>query len=397
MLKALSQKASHAPSLNTLDGKSTGVVSLSVPTPDPGAHDEGEDLSSDAAAMLTEEDFFTLLESEISKVQDFTHRQVTVVREELSKAMKKVSASLNDAELKNEILKQADTAGQHFLRVEKFANLNYKAVYKILKKHDKMLPRSPPCRQFYMSRLHSRRQSWMRGDYSDVLVNLSRLFGELRGDQEGVKDTGEKQNFVRSTKKYWVRVEDVSEVKYAILQHLPVFLQENMKGESDSQLVNSVYLDNAQLELYHGRLDKTPGAIALRIRWYGQGEPKLCFVERKTHFDAWTGNVSVKERFTVKEPEVIPMLHGEYDVEATAKKLKASGKSDEAVSDWKTLASQCTQAISSKQLVPTMRTQYMRTAYQVFQSSFPSPSLVRSELCIAELWLPVLFACADSL
>jgi SPX domain protein involved in polyphosphate accumulation len=53
------------------------------------------------------------------------------------------------------------------------------------------------------------------------------------------------------------------------------------------------------LELYHGRLDKSPGAIALRLRWYGNGEPKLVFVERKTHNDKWTGEVSVKERFVV--------------------------------------------------------------------------------------------------
>ena len=62
---------------------------------------------------------------------------------------------------------------------------------------------------------------------------------------------------------------------------------------------NSVYLDNDQLELYHGRLDKTPGAIALRLRWYGAGDPQLVFCERKTHREKWTGEVSVKERFTV--------------------------------------------------------------------------------------------------
>jgi SPX domain protein involved in polyphosphate accumulation len=49
----------------------------------------------------------------------------------------------------------------------------------------------------------------------------------------------------------------------------------------DSQLVNSVYLDSPALELYHGRLNKTPGAVALRLRWYGTGEPTLVFVERK--------------------------------------------------------------------------------------------------------------------
>ena len=35
----------------------------------------------------------------------------------------------------------------------------------------------------------------------------------------------------------------------------------------DSQLTNSTYFDNSSLELYHGRLDKRPNAIAVRFRW----------------------------------------------------------------------------------------------------------------------------------
>jgi SPX domain protein involved in polyphosphate accumulation len=65
---------------------------------------------------------------------------------------------------------------------------------------------------------------------------------------------------VRSTTKYWVKDEDISRVKYIVLQHLPVFLQRDANDATDSQLINSVYLDNATLELYKGRLDKTPGA-----------------------------------------------------------------------------------------------------------------------------------------
>ena len=38
------------------------------------------------------------------------------------------------------------------------------------------------------------------------------------------------------------------------------------EDQQDSQLVNSVYLDNSSMELYHGRLDKRPNAIAVRIR-----------------------------------------------------------------------------------------------------------------------------------
>lgn len=38
-----------------------------------------------------------------------------------------------------------------------------------------------------------------------------------------------KQGFVRSTTKYWVRAEDVSNVKYHVLQHLPVFQHDKEK------------------------------------------------------------------------------------------------------------------------------------------------------------------------
>jgi SPX domain protein involved in polyphosphate accumulation len=51
-------------------------------------------------------------------------------------------------------------------------------------------------------------------------------------------------------------------------------------------------------------LDKSPGAVALRLRWYGTGEPTLVFVERKTHRDSWTGDESVKERFNIKPEDV---------------------------------------------------------------------------------------------
>ena len=57
---------------------------------------------------------------------------------------------------------------------------------------------------------------------------------------------------MRTTTKYWVKTEDVSRVKYHVLQHLPVFLQPGSVQGSDSQLTNSVYLDNGRMELYKG-------------------------------------------------------------------------------------------------------------------------------------------------
>ena len=42
----------------------------------------------------------------------------------------------------------------------------------------------------------------------------------------------------------------------------------------------------------------------LERSWYGPGEPRLCFIERKTHRESWKGEKSVKERFTLPEPKV---------------------------------------------------------------------------------------------
>lgn len=43
-------------------------------------------------------------------------------------------------------------------------------------------------------------------------------------------------------------------------------LQTEDEDGPDNQLINSVYLDNSSMELYHGRLDKKPNALAIRIR-----------------------------------------------------------------------------------------------------------------------------------
>jgi hypothetical protein len=161
-----------------------------------------------------------------------------------------------------------------------------------------------------------------------------------------------------------VHTEDISAVKYLILQHLPVLLQDTMEGHTDSQATTSIYVDNYALELYRGRLEKSPGAIAIRFRWYGS-EPGLVFVERKTHRESWTGQLSVKERFAIREDQVLPLLHGRFDVEAEIAKLRSKGKSEADIADWRTLATEIIQAINSKQLVPTMRTAYMRTAFQI--------------------------------
>ena len=77
-------------------------------------------------------------------------------------------------------------------------NLNFTGFHKILKKHDKCLPN--PCKAFYISRLHD--QNWVRGDYSDVIVILSRVYSAIRGDEAVKEKESEKQVKERRAHKY---------------------------------------------------------------------------------------------------------------------------------------------------------------------------------------------------
>lgn len=341
-------------------------MSLSIPAQ---TNSRGQAATFDGA---TEETFLKALDAEMAKVEKFTLQKVTDLRDKIQTLEQNIKASNgnNNTQSKDPLAKdmdqlmvQAEDIAEDFLRLEKFVNINFMGIHKILKKHDKHLPNNP-CKAFYVNRMHA--QAWVRGDYSDLVVQLSHIYSSLRKD-DAVQAPGDEanQSFLRSTTKYWVKTEDVSRVKYAVLKHLPLFLQTTSTGESDSQFTNSVYLDNDSLELYHGRLDKTPGAIALRLRWYGVGDPDLIFVERKTHNDKWSGGVSVKERFVIKDHEVEQVLNNTYPIEQKRKEMLAKGKSQKDVDEWENLVREITQVCASKQLVPTCRTQCMRTAFQI--------------------------------
>uniref|UniRef100_A0A7S2WKV1 SPX domain-containing protein n=1 Tax=Rhizochromulina marina TaxID=1034831 RepID=A0A7S2WKV1_9STRA len=343
------------------------------------AEDEGstDGISSD----ITQDDFFQVLETEMTKVASFTQHQVRDIRKAVANVDSSVSEHTTSKDLPLGMKEQLDAIGEHFLRLEKFVNLNFTGFRKILKKHDKNLPN--PATAFYMGRLHQ--QAWVRGDYSDIIVNLSRLHSILRGDNHLEAQQSATQDFLRKTTKYWIRKEFVTAVKYIVSQRLPVYLFGTSSEQpvmTDAQLVNSVYLDNSQLELYHGRLDKTPGAIAIRLRWYGTGEPELVFVERKTHRDSWTGDVSVKERFIIKPKEVPLLLNGRFPVEIKIQEMRKKGTyTEQEIEDWLSLVTEVTQAINSKQLVPTMRSQYMRTAFQIANDATVRVSL-DTNLCM---------------
>lgn len=141
----------------------------------------------------------------------------------------------------------------------------------------------------------------------------------------------------------------------------------NKEFEAKDSAISSIYYDNPETwELYTGRLKKTEGAEAIRLRWYGGMETETIFVERKTHREDWTGEKSVKARFSLKEKNVNAFLSGKMKVESIFEKARKEGKkSEKEISDLEQLAREIQYRVITRRLVPVTRSFYNRTAFQL--------------------------------
>ena len=125
-----------------------------------------------------------------------------------------------------------------------------------------------------------------------------------------------------------------------------------------------------------GRLKKTEGAEAIRLRWYGGMDSDEIFVERKTHREDWTGEKSVKQRFSLKEKHVNAFLEGRMTTGAIFEKLRKEGKkSEKEIADLEQLAKEIQYRVITRKLVPVTRSFYNRTAFQL-----PADARVRISL-----------------
>lgn len=250
----------------------------------------------------------------------------------------------------------------------KFTQLNYTGFQKIIKKHDKQTHWH--LKPVFGARLNAR--PFFRDDYDGTVVNLSKLYDQVRtrgNPTKGDSAAGEKQqNFVRQTTKYWVHPDNITELKLIILKHLPVLVFNPSKEfEKKDSAISSIYYDNPETwELYQGRLKKTEGAEAIRLRWYGGMDVDTIFVERKTHREDWTGEKSVKARFSTKEKNINAYLRGDMSTEQIFEKSRREGKkSEKEINDLEALAKEIQFRAIDRKLVPVCRSFYNRTAFQL--------------------------------
>ncbi|KIJ51444.1 hypothetical protein M422DRAFT_26858 [Sphaerobolus stellatus SS14] len=249
-----------------------------------------------------------------------------------------------------------------------YTKLCFTGFIKIVKKHDKQtgLSLRPTFVHDFLEKRPFYRYNW-----DSLIVKLSRLYDLVRTRGHPVSGDssagGSQSAFVRQTTKYWVHPDNLVALKLAILRHLPVLVfDRNKEFEPKDAAITSIYFDNEDLELYLGRLEKTEGAEAIRLRWYGDMNQKQIFVERKTHREDWTGEKSVKARFPIKEDKVNAFLRGEYTMDEEFQALVAKGKkSQQEVDSMIQLANEVQYAVLQRKLKPVVRTFYDRTAFQL--------------------------------
>jgi SPX domain protein involved in polyphosphate accumulation len=133
-------------------------------------------------------------------------------------------------------------------------------LYKILKKHDKRTKMKVA--NWILVRLE--KESFWTPKFDDLIVGLSDAYAELRSMTRKAQRSSsfmqeDVEQFERKTEKYFVLPENIMEVKTTIMKHLPVDIfgrkkedastdksdyLESLKGLSDSNVINSIYLDN---------------------------------------------------------------------------------------------------------------------------------------------------------
>ena len=241
-----------------------------------------------------------------------------------------------------------------------YAQVNYTAVIKLVKKHDRHVPYH--IRPLFMIRL--KQCPFWKQDYEALLLRLSDLFLLIRSEvlPTAALSTSYAQpateTFLRKSTKYFVSLDNVLELKTFILRHLPVLVYDNATRKSNHGInppITSIYLENSDLELYNAKVDKEDGAQVLRLRWYGSiKDTKKIYIERKIQQEEDKGEL--KDRFMLKEKYIMDFLDGRKEViQKAANKIRAKSNSSNAEVEaeaFEKLAYELQDVIRTKNLMP---------------------------------------------
>ncbi|XBW37208.1 hypothetical protein QEN19_002788 [Hanseniaspora menglaensis] len=323
----------------------------------------------------SEVEFIENLEANLNKIYEIVKNEYKQIINKLNKFQDISSNKFEDVNLDYDILDlELNNLISSLYDLDKFIRLNYSGFSKILKKHDKLYPKFI-LKPIFEIRLNNKPFFKILENYDYLVIKLSTINENIKNkgnkpsyDKQNSSAGGKQTNFVRQTTKYWVHPDNITQVKLKILKNLPVLVFNPDKEFNKSDMaISSIYFDNEDLDLYYGRLRKDEGAEAHRIRWYGDMQTNTIFVERKTHREDWTGEKSIKARFSTKEKNINDFLSGKYQLN----EITTPNQSKENIQ----LSKEIQYFHLKHHLRPVVRSFYHRTAYQL-----PGDARVRCSL-----------------
>eukprot|EP00026_Physarum_polycephalum_P000999 Phypoly_transcript_01000.p1 GENE.Phypoly_transcript_01000~~Phypoly_transcript_01000.p1 ORF type:complete len:797 (+),score=119.30 Phypoly_transcript_01000:240-2630(+) len=335
--------------------------------------------------------FIRLVENEISKTQLYYSTQSKMIKHALSE----VFTRLHDEFELETIFEDLDAIAADLLVLERFVWQGKQLILKITKKHDKITR----YRVYAWLLVRLEKEEFWNAQLDELVIGISDAYNEARKWQnrmEGKEETlvsSSSESFVRKNEKYFIKPEDVMLVKLMIVRHMPLDIfgrkmqnkpvkdsekkkamtMEALSGYQDAAVINSVYLDNKEKDMYHARTGiEGPKGNIIRVRWYGShpNPPPECWMERKTRqvvtdTEYYSIDEAVKERFRIHERNVRAYMQGEWNVEKKLEsQLRKKQIKEKDVASIKKKAEVIQEEIVSKHLDSSLRTVVRRSAFQ---------------------------------
>ncbi|CAE7194892.1 hypothetical protein HRS9139_08647 [Pyrenophora teres f. teres] len=293
---------------------------------------------------------------------------------ESSDATRKPEPSQQEREkLLKEVLSELDNITKETKELEAFSRINFTAVIKATKKHDKIRGTSYRLRPFIDARIA--RHPLHTEDASPLLYRLSALYSFVRQSLEGKSKEAlsfDESNAVGegfTSYKFWVHMDNLFEVKTVILRRLPVLVYNPQtskvaEGTQRDPTITSIYFDNPNFSLYSDKVNGKPDAASLRLRWYGQlnEKPEIVF-EKKVIKE---GDAAEEVRFPIKAKYVQSFLEDHYHMEKSIEKMEyRPNKDQKKLDNFKKAVTDIQGFIKEQKLQPMVRANYTRTAFQI--------------------------------
>ncbi|KAG2202054.1 hypothetical protein INT47_006246 [Mucor saturninus] len=318
-----------------------------------------------------ENDFVHLLDNELAKVYDFVNAKLSEIDARILYCERTIQTLQKNPNMNSDanysIMDEALTDILFDVNdLSKFTRVNFTAIQKMLKKHDRWT--GLDLKKTYVTKLREKPLDKQRFDVAIVYISALHDICRNRGKQSpGNSASGGDQNaFERATAKYWIHPDNITEVKAIIMLHLPVLIfNKAKKFEASDSAVSSIYFDNPNFDLYTGRLQRDEMAEAIRFRWYGPYSSKSVFIERKTHHAVWLDGASVKDRFRIGDDRVNQFVSGQYTADQIAQELRNKGVEETTIKDTHFIGTGVQTSLKEKKLEPVIRVFYNRTAFQL--------------------------------